>query len=405
MKVFLIGLGQAGCKITDLFIKDDLSWRGEKIYKAIAVNSARPDLVGLKYIPQQSRILIGETIVRGHGVGANNKLGAKIARQEIDKILSAIDMSGTSDTDAFLIVTALGGGTGSGGAPVVAKHLKRLYNEPVYVIGVLPADSEGNVYILNAARSLKTISKYSDAMILVDNNAFLKPGESLRSAYTWINSEIVKRFGLIARAGEIGMSGEVGELIVDASEVANTLKGMEICTLGYASEALPTSSVLKKAILGADKPDQRKSARITSLVMRAAKSRLLLPCDFTTARKSLVVVAGPPDELSRDGVERSREWLEKNLAPGSEVRGGDYPVRNSRYVAVGVVLAGLTGVSRIDHLFERARQMQEALAKGLSPEEAKRIERTSQLMQFIEDLESEEVSGEEIEDLLKDLEV
>ncbi|NIM44078.1 MAG: cell division protein, partial [Nitrososphaeria archaeon] len=95
-------------------------------------------------------ILIGETVVRGHGVGANNKLGAKIAQADIDKILSAIDMQGTSDTDAFVIVTAFGGGTGSGSAPVVAKHLKRLYNEPIYVIGVLPAESEGNVYTLNA---------------------------------------------------------------------------------------------------------------------------------------------------------------------------------------------------------------------------------------------------------------
>jgi len=405
MKVFLIGFGQAGGKITDLFIKDDLEFRGERIYKGVAVNSARPDLTGLKYLPQQNRVLIGETVVRGHGVGANNKLGAKLAQQDIDKILSGIDQQGTSETDAFVIVSSFGGGTGSGGAPVLAKNLKRLYNEPVYTIGVLPAEAEGNVYVLNAARSIKTLAKYTDAMILVDNNTFLRPGESLKSAYNWINSEIVKRFSLIARAGEVGVDGLVGELVVDASEVANTIKGMEICTLGYASEALPASSVLKRAILGEDQPDQRKSARVTSLVMRAAKSRLLLPCDFTAAKKALVVVAGPPEELSRDGVEKSREWLEKSIQSGSEVRGGDYPVKNSRYLAVGVILAGLTGVTRIDSLFERARQMQEALAKGLSPEEAKKIERTTHLMQFIEDLESEEVPHEELEDLLKDLDV
>ncbi len=404
MKVFFIGLGQAGCKVTDLFIADDISSRTDRIFKAIAVNSARPDLLGLKFIPPKDRILIGETVVRGHGVGANNKLGAKIAQADIDKILSAIDMQGTSDTDVFVIVTAFGGGTGSGSAPVVAKHLKRLYNEPVYVIGILPAESEGNVYTLNAARSLKTLAKYADAMILVDNSAFMRPGESLKSAYQWINSEIVKRFSILARAGEVATGGNVGEMVVDASEIAQTINGMEVCTIGYASEELPRGSGLKKAILGGDKPDQRKSARILSLVTRAAKTRLLLPSDFRSVRKALVVVAGPPEELSRDGIERSREWLEKNIA-GSEVRGGDYPVKNSRFIAVAVLLGGVSGVHRIDAMFERARHMQESIATGLTKEETKKVEKTAQLMQFIDDLESEETTTEELEDLLKDLEV
>jgi cell division GTPase FtsZ len=404
MKVFFIGLGQAGCKITDLFIADDASTREQKLFKAVAVNSARPDLQGLRHIPTKDRILIGETVVRGHGVGANNKLGAKIAQADIDKILSAIDMQGTSDTDVFVIVTAFGGGTGSGSAPVVAKHLKRLYNEPVYVVGVLPAESEGNVYILNSARSMKTLAKYADAMILIDNGAFVRPGESLRRAYQWINSEIVKRFSILARSGEVAIGGDVGEMVVDASEIAQTINGMEICTIGYASEELPRGSGLKKAIFGGEKPDQRKSARILSLVTRASKTRLLLPSDFRLVRKALVVVAGPPEELSRDGVERSREWLEKNIA-GGEVRGGDYPVKNSRYIAVAVLLGGISGVNRIDNLFERARRMQEAIATGLTKEEAKKVEKTAQLMQFIDDLESEEASAEELEDLLKDLEV
>ncbi|NIM44080.1 MAG: hypothetical protein GTO54_00330, partial [Nitrososphaeria archaeon] len=102
--------------------------------------------------------------------------------------------------------------------------------------------------------------------------------------------------------------------------------------------------------------------------------------------------------------ERSREWLEKNIA-GGEVRGGDYPVLNSRYIASAVLLGGISGVHRIDTLFEKARSMQESIAAGLTKDEAKKVEKTAQLMQFIEDLESEETTAEELEDLLKDLEV
>ena len=59
--------------------------------------------------------------------------------------------------------------------------------------------------------------------------------------------------------------------------------------------------------------------------------RLTLPCDFSTAERALVLVAGPPDELDRKGIEKAKSWVEENIA-GVEVRGGDYPV-NSEYVA------------------------------------------------------------------------
>ncbi len=400
----MIALGQAGGKIVDLFVEDDVTTRTERLYKAIVVNTARPDLKGLKHIPYKDRVLIGETIVGGHGVGANNKLGAKIAKAEIDKILTAIDLAGTGEIDIFLIVAGLGGGTGSGTAPIVVKHIKRIFNEPVYVLGVLPTEAEGGVYLLNSARSLKTLSRYADSLIIVDNSAFLKPGESLQDAYNWINSEIVKRFGLLARSGEVGTGGVVGEMVVDASEINQTMTGMEICTIGYASEELPKAGFLKRAFAGDNKIDQRKSARIVSLVTRAAKTRLLLPCDFRSVRRALIVVAGPPDELSRDGTESAREWLARNIA-GGEVRGGDFPVPNSKYMAAVVLLAGVTGVHRIDALFEKARTMQEMMARGLTVEETKKREKTSQLMADIDDLEEEEIDIEDIEDLLKDLEM
>jgi cell division GTPase FtsZ len=132
MRFFVIGFGQAGGKILDTFIENE-KMRGSNIrMRWLAVNSARADLLGLKHFPMKDRILIGQTIVKGHGVGTDNKLGAKITQDEIETILNAIDERGTHDLDAFLIIAGLGGGTGSGGAPVLAKHLSEMYSEPVY---------------------------------------------------------------------------------------------------------------------------------------------------------------------------------------------------------------------------------------------------------------------------------
>ena len=87
--------------------------------------------------------LIGQSRVKGHGVGADNELGAEIAEEDIDEMQGTIDNIPVHEIDAYLIVAALGGGTGSGGASVIAKHLKRIYTEPVYGLGVLPAANEG----------------------------------------------------------------------------------------------------------------------------------------------------------------------------------------------------------------------------------------------------------------------
>ncbi len=382
MKCMLIGLGQAGGKITDKFLEYENRIKGTKIYTAVAVNSAKVDLAGLKYVPKENRVLIGESLVKGHGVGANNKLGAEIARREIDKIMHAISRAGTEEIDAFLIVSSMGGGTGSGSAPIVAKYLKKNYSEPVYVLGVLPADIEGGVYLLNAARSLKTLAKYADALILVDNGVFLNPGEGLKEAYARINLEIVKRFDVLFRAGEIVSQEHIPELVVDASEIANTINGLEVCTIGYASMKVSKRSF---SLFGRKQDDEDKANRIMKLVANAVKSNLLLPCDFRYSRKALVVVAGAPEELSRVGLEKAKDWLEK-MIKGKEVRGGDYPVPASEYIAACVLLGGITGSDKINNLFEKARNMQEIITRGMTEEEYELLRRTAQLMGDIEDL-------------------
>ncbi|RLG36337.1 MAG: cell division protein, partial [Candidatus Alkanophagales archaeon] len=60
MRIFVIGFGQAGGKIADLFVEFDRRTRLNSVIRAIAINTAKPDLMGLKNIPMEDRILIGE---------------------------------------------------------------------------------------------------------------------------------------------------------------------------------------------------------------------------------------------------------------------------------------------------------------------------------------------------------
>ncbi|MDV0443769.1 tubulin/FtsZ family protein [Methanorbis rubei] len=382
MRVFFIGFGQAGGKLVDMFLAQDRKL-GSASFRGIVINTARTDLMGIKHIPMEDRLLIGQTMVKGHGVGTDNVTGAKVAADEIDTIISAIDRRGTHDVDAFVVCAGLGGGTGSGGSPVLCRHLKRIYREPVYAVGVIPAPEEGRLYSLNAARSLSTLVNEADNVIVFDNSAWKNDGESVKSAYERLNEEIVRRFGVLFRAGEVSKYG-VGEMVVDSSEIINTLRGGGISSVGYAiSEAIPTmkggkpvskkdSGGLLSGILG--KKEKRvephvdiasgedKSAKIIGLVRRAMLGRLTLPCDYSTAERALVLVAGPPSELDRKGVEKSKSWVEENIA-GVEVRGGDYPV-DSGYVAAVVLLATIGDAPRIRELMELAKEAKEEVVKS-----------------------------------------
>ncbi|MET1124371.1 MAG: tubulin/FtsZ family protein [Archaeoglobaceae archaeon] len=384
MRFFIIGFGQAGGKILDMFIENEKR-RGSNIrMRHLAVNTARTDLLGLKHVPVQDRILIGQTVVKGHGVGTDNKLGAKIAEEEIETILNAIDERGTHDMDAFLIIAGLGGGTGSGGAPVLAKYLKEMYSEPVYALGILPAPEEGKLYSLNAARSMISLLKYVDNLILVDNGAWKFEGLSLRESFAKINEEIVRRLGVLARAGEPIEEDVVGEMVVDSSEVINTLRGGGISSIGYATslaESAPKKRLLpffKKEEIEALEND--KPMKIATLVKRAALGRLTIPCNIKSAERALILVAGPPEHLDRKGLEKAKLWLEEQIA-GVEVRAGDYPTRRTKYVAALVVLANVTDVPRVKELQRLATEAKE----GIEEAERARIEKTIEL--FDEDIE------------------
>lgn len=371
MRVFFIGFGQAGGKVVDMFIEQDKRMQTQS-FRGIAVNTARTDLMGLKYIELKDRLLIGQTVVKGHGVGTDNVTGARVTADEIDSIINAIDSRGTHDVDAFVIIAGLGGGTGSGGSPVLARHLKRIYREPVYAIGILPAPEEGRLYSYNAARSLSTLVNEADNTFIFDNSAWKNEGESVKDAYNRLNDEIVRRFGVLFRAGEVGKAG-VGEMVVDSSEVINTLRGGGISTVGYAiSEKVNPRAKQSKGLLSGllrkkEKTEEvltgeDKSAKIIALVRRAMLGRLTLPCDYSTAERGLVLLAGPPDEMDRKGVEKSKSWVEENIA-GVEVRGGDYPVQ-SDYIAAVVVLATIGNAPRITELLEIAKATKEDVLKS-----------------------------------------
>lgn len=361
MRIGVIGIGEAGGRIADRF-----AYYNRKLIHVhqtivpicLAINTAKSDLMGMEVLPMEDRILIGQTIVKGHGAGLNRQLGAEIVKDELHTIKRAIAEKGTHRVDAFLLVAGLGGGTGSGGLPLLAQGLKEFYSEPVYTLGILPGDEEGKVIAVNAAQCLLELPKVSDAIILFDNNLWRVHGRPIKESYESMNRELVEGFPTLLGAGEAMSVSKVGLKVIDASDIINTLKGLTV--LGYSKINLPLRFRFfsrKSFSLGQLDP----SSMCYSVIKSSIYGKLTTEVGIETAEKALVLVSGPPHMLSREGIERAKGWLEK-LIPGAEVRAGDYPIPDSKCLDAVTMLSGIHQISAVETLLEKAKRFEEEMA-------------------------------------------
>jgi cell division GTPase FtsZ len=358
MKVVLIGVGQAGGKITQALAEFDYDMDFDAVKGALAVNTAKADLRELNIDTQ----LIGQDRVKGHGVGGDNELGAEIMQENATEVMDNLDGRLTTEAEAIVVVAGLGGGTGSGGAPMLTRELQRIYDIPVYVLGVLPGRDEGSLYQANAGRSVKTCVREADSVILIDNDGWKASGDSLEAGFERINDAIAQRIGLLFASGE-AVEG-VGESVVDSSEIINTLKGGGIASVGYAA-----------AESSEDAGENVNT--ITSVTRNALLTSMSLP-DAITADKGLLVIAGHPERISRKGVERARKWMEEETG-SLEVRGGDFPIGSEKLAAL-VVLGGVERSDRVEEFMDRAREAERNKDEAVDPMEGLENEGLDDLM-------------------------
>ncbi|GGJ04666.1 cell division protein [Halobellus salinus] len=338
MKTLLIGVGQAGGKLTRELVDYDNRMGFGAVRGAVGVNTAAADLRDLPF----ETVLVGRDRVNGQGVGGDSELGADVMETHTREVLATLEGRITAGIESIFVVAGLGGGTGSGGAPVLARELARVYDVPVYGLGILPGRDEGSMYQVNAGRSLKTFAREADALVLVDNDAFRSVGESLTGGFDAINREVAKRAGLLLAAGET-VEG-VGESVVDSSEIINTLRSGGIAALGYAAaEAAPEAG--------------ENINTVVSTTRQAVLTGSSLP-DATDADAALLIVAGDPDAVPRKGVERARKWVEEETG-SLQVRGGDFPLSSGRLAAV-VLLGGVERSERLQSFIDRASEAQQS---------------------------------------------
>jgi cell division GTPase FtsZ len=368
MKLIVLGFGQCGGRIADEF--DRLNRRAHNlrgidiIVDSFAINTDSADLAGLSSIKPtyQHRILIGTGTTHGHGVAKISEIGAKIAREDADKVLDAMRTNPKFfESDAFLLVAGAAGGTGSGVTPVIANAIKERFSDrPVYALLVLPFEHEELAEeraLYNTAICLKSISQVADAVILVDNQRYVRKDFSLQNNITKINQLIVEPFFDMLCAGEEKKGKNIGAKVLDAGDIIQTLCGWS--AIGYGEIKLPLITFPTDWSKNFRKRSNRTHKGIEA--MDQAISELSIECDPQDAHRALFLLSAPSKEMNVEMIKELTEYL-KNFAPQAVIRNGDYP-REKGLMDVTVILSELCDVGKVRDYYTKSANLAKEMKK------------------------------------------
>ena len=156
----VIGVGGGGSNAVNRMVSDGV--------KGVDFFIANTDVQVMKNSPVENKIVLGSDTTKGLGAGGNPEVGRKAAEESENEIRAAID-----GADMVFITAGMGGGTGTGAAPMVAKLAKE---EGALTIAVVtkPFTFEGKRRANNAREGIEELKKYVDSLIVVSNDNLLE---------------------------------------------------------------------------------------------------------------------------------------------------------------------------------------------------------------------------------------
>jgi cell division protein FtsZ len=159
-KIKVVGVGGGGNN--SLSRMREIGIKGGEL---IAVNTDAQDLL---YANSDQKILIGKELTQGLGAGSNPQVGEEAAKESASEIKKKL-----SNSDMVFITCGLGGGTGTGAAPVIAQMAKK---QGALVIGIvtLPFSIEGRKRVENAMNGLERMDSVVDTLIVIPNDKLLE---------------------------------------------------------------------------------------------------------------------------------------------------------------------------------------------------------------------------------------
>lgn len=264
---------------------DRITEVGIKGAETIAINTDAQDLL---YTEADKKILIGKEVTRGLGAGSDPRLGESAARENEHDLKNAL-----TGADMVFITCGLGGGTGTGSAPVAAEMAKKMGALTVAIV-TMPFTMEGNRRYENALLGLEKLETVADTLIVIPNDKLLElaPDLPLHTAFK-VADEILTN----AVKGIAELVTKTGLVNLDFADVR--------AVMGNGGVAL----------IGVGESDSEN--RATEAVEKAIHNPLL-DVDIGGASGALINVAGGQD-MTLEEARKVVETVSEKLDPEARV--------------------------------------------------------------------------------------
>ncbi len=258
VSIKVVGVGGGGNNAVNRMIETNI-----KGVEFIAINTDKQALVQSS---ASHKIPIGEKMTHGHGAGANPEVGARAAEESADEITNAL-----KGADMVFIATGMGGGTGTGAAPVVAKIARDM---GILTVGIVtkPFGFEGRKRMEAAEAGILKLKDFVDSLIIIPNERLKQVSETrITLANAFAIADGVLSRGVQSISDLINVTGMVN---LDFADVTAIMKDA-----GYAHMGMGSATGKEKATEAA----------------RLAISSPLLETSIAGARRILVNITTSPD--------------------------------------------------------------------------------------------------------------
>ena len=256
--------------------------------------AANTDAKHLLHVHSPHKVLLGRTLTRGLGAGALPEVGEKAAAESEDELKQYVKGS------SIVFVTAgMGGGTGTGSAPVVARMAREAGALTIGIV-TLPFKAEGRVRWENAMKGLERLKMNCDTTAVIPNDKLLElvPKLPLDAAFRVADEVLMESI-----KGLTEIITKPGLVNLDFNDVMTIMKNGGVALIGMGEATNKSTG---------------KGDRIDSAAMQALESPLLGKIDLSTARGALIRVTGGLD-MTVSEAEKAAELVNARINPNARI--------------------------------------------------------------------------------------
>ena len=297
-----------------------------------------------------NKIQLGVSLTEGLGAGANPEIGEQAAVESLEDIKRMLD----TNTKMVFITAGMGGGTGTGAAPIIAKMAKEL---DILTVGIvtMPFQFEGKIRNAQAQKGIETLRGHVDSLVVINNN-------KLREVY-----------------GNLGFKAGFSK----ADEVLSTAsRGIaEVITHHYTQnidlrDAKTVLSNSGTAIMGSSSASG--SNRAQEAIMKALDSPLLNDNKITGAKNVLLLIVSGSQEITIDEIGEINDHIQAEAGYGANIImgvGEDEDLGEA--ISVTIIATGFnveqqneisnTETKKVIHSLEEDQTMEQDLSKDKEP--------------------------------------